>query len=94
MRVRWLIAALAYVDAEVDYITRDDPAAADRLADKIRHSVEQLVEYPAMGRAGRVPGTRELMISGTPYVVPYRVREGVVQILRVFHAARRWPTMF
>ncbi len=47
-----------------------------------------------MGRAGRVPGTRELVISGTPYIVPYRVRGGAVEVLRVFHAARRWPTEF
>ncbi len=94
MRVRWLRAALADVDAEVDFIARDDPAAADRVADRIKCSVEQLAEYPAMGRAGRVPGTRELVISGTPYIVPYRVRGGAVEVLRVFHAARRWPAEF
>ncbi len=47
-----------------------------------------------MGRAGRVPGTRELLIPGTPYIIPYRVRAGAVEILRVFHAARRWPERF
>jgi toxin ParE1/3/4 len=82
---------LADVDAEVDYIARDNPAAADRVADRIKRSVEQLAEHPALGRAGRVPGTRELIIPGTPYIVPYRVRENAVEILRVFHAARRWP---
>ena len=92
MRVRWLQLALADIDAEVDYIARDDPAAADRVADRINHSVEQLAEYPAKGRAGRVPGTRELVISGTPYIVAYRVRERALEVLRVLHAARRWPT--
>jgi toxin ParE1/3/4 len=94
VRVRWLRAALAAIDAEVDHIARDDPAAADRVADRIKRSVEQLAEHPAMGRAGRVPGTRELVISGTPYIVPYRVRKGAVEVLRVFHSARRWPTGF
>jgi plasmid stabilization system protein ParE len=86
--------ALADVDAEANYIARDDPAAADRVTDRIKCSVEQLAEYPAMGRAGRVPGTRELVVPGTPYIIPYRVRGGAVEILRVFHVARRWPTEF
>jgi toxin ParE1/3/4 len=43
------------------------------------------------GRPGRWPGTRELIIPGTPYIVPYRVKGPVVEILRVFHGARRWP---
>jgi len=50
-----------------------------------------LKKNPALGRAGRVAGTRELVVAGTPYVVPYRVRGEAVEILRVFHAARRWP---
>lgn len=87
-------AALADVDAVVDYIAGESPAAADRMADKIEHSVEQLANYPAMGRAGRVVGTRELVISDTPYVVAYRVREEAVEVLCLFHAARRWPAEF
>jgi toxin ParE1/3/4 len=94
VRVRWLRAALADIDAEVDYIARDNPAAADRVADKVNRSVGQLTEYPSTGRAGRVPGTRELVISGTSYIVVYRVRDRALEILRVFHAARRWPPEF
>lgn len=44
-----------------------------------------------MGRAGRVAGTRELVVADTPYIIPYRVRGDAVEILRVFHAARKWP---
>jgi plasmid stabilization system protein ParE len=51
--------------------------------------VEQLRDFPAMGRPGRVAGTRELVIPGKPYVVPYRVKESVIEILRVFHTARK-----
>jgi len=43
---------------------------------------------------GRVPGTRELVVTGTPYIVAYRVRDETVEILRVFHAARKWPERF
>jgi toxin ParE1/3/4 len=68
--------------------------AAARMVERIASAVDQLARYPALGRPGRVPGTRELVISGTPYIVPYRVRRDVVEILRVFHAARKWPAKF
>jgi toxin ParE1/3/4 len=85
---------LANVAAEVDYIARDNPAAADRVLLKIERAVKHLSEHPAMGRPGRVHGTRELVVSGTPYVIPYRVRADALEILRVFHSARRWPDEF
>jgi toxin ParE1/3/4 len=50
-----------------------------------------LIAQPHMGRPGRVPGTRELVVSDLPYVIPYRVRGHTIQILRVFHTARKWP---
>ncbi|HET6521471.1 MAG TPA: type II toxin-antitoxin system RelE/ParE family toxin, partial [Geminicoccaceae bacterium] len=53
-----------------------------------------LAQHPESGRPGRVPGTRELVVSGTPYIVPYRVQGNTVQILRVLHGARKWPTRF
>lgn len=91
MQVKWLRTALANLDAEAEYIASDSPAAAARVIYRIRRSVARLRDYPAMGRSGRVPGTRELIVSGTPYIVPYRVRRDSVEILRVFHAARKWP---
>ena len=94
MRVRWLRAALANLVTETEYIPRDDPAAAVRVETEIRRSVERLQRFPSLGRPGRVSGTRELIIPGTPYIVPYRVRHDTIEILRVFHAARRWPEKF
>ncbi len=91
MRVRWLRLALVNLNAEAAYIARDNPAAAGRVVAAIAASVERLSRHPAMGRAGRVPGTRELVVPDTPCIVPYRVRGEEVQILRVFHGARRWP---
>ena len=91
MRVRWLRKALANLDSETEYVARDSPAAAARVVARITQAVEELRRYPSMGRPGRVPSTRELVIPGTPYIVPYRVRDESVEILRVFHAARRWP---
>ncbi len=94
MRVRWLRRALQNLDEEAEYIARDDPDAAAQMVDRIATSVERLATHPALGRTGRIPGTRELMVSGTPYVVPYRVRGETVEILRVFHGARKWPEKF
>jgi toxin ParE1/3/4 len=73
------------------YIAKDDPRAARRIARKIRIAVEELATLSRIGRPGRVEGTRELVIAGTPYIVPYRLQADEVQILRVYHAARRWP---
>jgi toxin ParE1/3/4 len=91
VRVRWLRSALADLEALQDYLIDRNPPAAFRLVGLIRSAVARLVEMPQRGRPGRWPGTRELVIPGTPYIVPYRVRDGVIEILRVWHGARRWP---
>jgi toxin ParE1/3/4 len=75
---------------EAEYIARDNPEAAAGVVIVIQAAVERLSNFPSMGRPGRVPGTRELIVSGTPYIIPYRVRGEEVQILRVFHGARKW----
>jgi len=94
VQVRWLRRALNNLDEEAAYIARDDPGAAARMVERIVTSVEGLGAHPLSGRPGRVPGTRELVVSGTPYLVPYRVCGETVEILRVFHGARKWPERF
>lgn len=91
MRVRWLRTALRNLDEEATYITADDPAAACLVVKRVLDAVSMLAEQPGMGRPGRVPGTRELVVLKTRYIVPYRVRGDVVEILRVFHTSRRLP---
>lgn len=91
MRVRWLRVARDNFDAEVAHVAADDPAVARLVAERIFDAVATLVEFPARGRPGRVPGTRELIVAKTRYVVPYRVRGDRIEILRVFHASRRSP---
>lgn len=91
MSVRWLKKALANLDTEAEFIAQDSPQAAFQVVSKIYYSVELLKQHPALGRPGRVYGTRELIISGLPYIIPYRIREGVVEILRIFHTSRKWP---
>ena len=61
------------------------------MAARCRLNVARLAANPALGRAGRVPTTRELVVSPTPYLIVYRVRSETVEILRIFHGARQWP---
>jgi toxin ParE1/3/4 len=89
VRVKWLRAALADFDETAVYIADDNPSQARRFVLRLVVRIDELSERPAMGRAGRIAGTRELFFS--PYVIPYRVRGNAVEILRIFHSARRWP---
>ena len=93
MLVEWLAKALSNLDDEAEFIARDDPGAARMVVRRIHEAVDHLKANPALGRPGRVPGTRELVVSGTPYIVPYRVRPRLnrIEVLRVFHASRRLP---
>ena len=91
MRIRWTRPALADLEATGDFIARDNPAAAEGLVVSVVASVDKLRDHPHLGRPGRLTGTRELVVAGTPYIVPYRVRGDEVEILAVFHGARRWP---
>ena len=91
MRVRWLATALRNLDEEASFVARQDPAAARRLVARIREAAVHLSDHPELGRPGRVAGTRELVVTGTPYLLPYRVKDDSLQILRVLHGARRWP---
>jgi toxin ParE1/3/4 len=93
MRILWLDHAEADLDAAFDYVLARDPGAARRLYNAIRNRVALLADQPALGRPGRVSGTRELVIGGTPYIVAYTIDHAIdsVVILRVLHGARRWP---
>lgn len=64
------------------------------MVERIQEAVSSLAVYPNLGRIGRVPQTRELIVAGTPFIVPYRIKDDVVEILTVLHAARRWPDRF
>jgi toxin ParE1/3/4 len=87
MRVRWLRKALRNLDEEAATIAANDPAAARLVVDRVLRAVAMLENQPSIGHPGRVPGTRELVVLKTRYIVPYRVRGDEVQILRVFHVA-------
>ena len=92
MRLRWTRLAEADLDDIAAYIGQDGPAAAARVVLELIDQAETLLSrHAALGRPGRVLGTRELIIGDLPYVIPYRVRDNDVEILRVLHTSRRWP---
>ncbi len=76
------------------YISKDSPAQAVAVVLRIIEAVEILAYHPSIGRQGRVEDTRELVVSDLPYIIPYRQKNGWIEILRVFHQARKWPEQF
>jgi toxin ParE1/3/4 len=94
MKIKWVRLALVDLDAAGAFIARDSPETASRVLKRIWDAVQLLADHPDAGRAGRVPGTRELVIADTPFIIPYRVAENTVQILRVLHGKRKWPQRF
>ena len=95
MKPVWSAEAIDDLIALRAYIADVDNAAAQRIALRIIDTVEKLLSENAdIGRPGRVPGTRELVIAKTPFIVPYRLQGETLQILRVLHGARRWPERF
>lgn len=90
MKIVWHPLAQADLIELITYIANDNPPAAERVHDEIRRQIGMLAGYPEMGRIGRVPGTRELILAGTPFVAVYAVDDAIT-ILRVLHGARRWP---
>ena len=91
MEIKWLRKAIANLEAEFRYIAEDDPQAAERFVNEVWRLTQLLKEQPAMGREGRVPETRELILHNYPYIIPYRVRNDIIQVLRVFNNHRRLP---
>ena len=89
VEIVWSALARARLQEIRAYVARDKPEAAERLAMRIVAVAEALRAHPYLGRAGAEPGTRELVIGGTPYIVIYRVRSKRVTILTIWHGAQR-----
>ena len=93
MTVVWSPLAIRHLSALRAYIARDNPDAAADVALKLLAAVERLAELPNVGRPGRLAGTRELVVPGTPYVIPYRVGSERLEIISVFHQRQQWPSL-
>ena len=94
MTLRWTPLARSDLLSIFDYVSARNPQAAERLVSAIEDQLEALLDFPQMGRPGRVAATREFVISRTPYIVAYRLRGQDIEILRILHGARRWPRRF
>lgn len=91
MTVVWSRRAVQHLIHLRQHIAQDSPSAAASVAQRILDCVALLSEHPAVGRPGRVAGTRELVVPQTPYIIPYRVRGQTLAIIGVFHQRQRWP---
>ncbi|MFM6250342.1 MAG: type II toxin-antitoxin system RelE/ParE family toxin, partial [Dolichospermum sp.] len=89
--VKWLRQALRNLEQVRNYIIQDNPTAAQELIIKIQNAANQLEKYPFMGKSGRVEGTKELIISNSPYMIIYRVKEESVEVLRILHTSKCYP---
>lgn len=91
MQVVWSPRAVQHLSRLRRYIEKENPKAASKVARRILDVVSLLQTMPHAGRPGRVPGTRELVIADTPFLVVYRVQARTLQIVAVLHAAQKWP---
>jgi toxin ParE1/3/4 len=92
MRVRWTKPATYDLTKICDYIEEHSSLAiARRAALSIHERAGALTDFAERGRPGRIPGTRELIFSGLPYLAVYRVNNDAVEILRILHGAQEWP---
>lgn len=91
MRINWLTKAGQDLVDIRSFIAADHPDVAAQVAKRILDTVAYLRDHPEIGRPGRIPGTRELVIPGLPYIVPYLVKGATIVILGVLHASQEWP---
>lgn len=91
MKVAWTRGALSDLGSAFDFIAEERPTAAVKGIERIEKAVSAIARHPEIGRPGRIDGTRELVVPGTPFILPYRVTPKMVQLLGVIHASRRWP---
>lgn len=91
MRLIWLARARIAREAAIEYIAEVNPSAALEQLDAVEQQADRLLEHPQMGRPGRVTGTRELVINGSPFILVYQVAGDAIQILHLLHTAQQWP---
>ena len=92
MKVRWTRQALNDLRHLHEYIAEESPQAAGEMVSRIHQAATvNLKEHPRMGKKGRVSGTRELVLVGTPYLLVYILENSEIQIVTVLHTSRRWP---
>jgi len=93
--IEWTEQALQQLDHAHDYIAlSNSEEVAARITTLIVTTIQQLASFPMAGRSGRVPDTRELVISNTPFIAAYAIDHGRIVILAIYHGAQQWPEAF
>jgi len=93
--INWTEQATQQLDQAHDYIALStSKEVAARITMQIVTSVQQLAAFPMSGRAGRVHGTRELVISNTPFIAAYAIDKADIVVLAIYHGAQHWPASF
>lgn len=90
MKLRWTRLALADFLGAQEHIAKDNPLAAQAVAQRIDEAARWLLDQPYIGRAGHIEGTREHVVSKTPFLIVYRVRGSEIELLRIWHGSRDW----
>ena len=90
LEVRWTQIALEDLKSTHEYILKENRSAAFQVINKITLSIEQICGFPHIGKVGRATGTQELVVPNVPFVIVYRVRSNVVEVLAILHQTRRW----
>lgn len=93
MKLEWTPRARAERTDDIDYIAQDNPSAALSQLDRIEYQTDMLIQHPEIGRAGRKQGTRELVISHTPFIVIYRIKGECIEVMRLLRGLQQWPTL-
>jgi toxin ParE1/3/4 len=91
MKLRWTEAAADDLERIADYLFENTPLHAARIVRTIYESPRQLLTFPALGRPGKVEGTRELVLTPLPYVVIYVLGMDIIHVARILHGAQKWP---
>jgi addiction module RelE/StbE family toxin len=94
VKLVWSKAALRDLFEIAEYIARDSERTAELVEVRIHETAALIVQFPRIGRVGRVTGTRERAVPDTPYILAYRILSNRVRILGVYRGARRWPARF
>jgi len=90
--IEWTEQATRQLDQAHHYIAlSNSEKVARRITTEIVTHIQQLATFPTSGRLGLVPGTRELVISNTPFVAAYCIEKDRIVILALYHGAQQWP---
>ena len=91
MKLRWTPRAVADLEEISDYLVAASPQAWEHLLQRLERLSEAMLDFPLMGKAGLVPGTREFVVSGTPYILVFQVKDEAVVIVSVRDGRMRLP---